>query len=145
MFCQNKFTQKKLLSEWVRKITQPLHNKTSQESRKAALRVGRLSRCWDDKTNCDKTQKLKLWKKNLKTQIVTKLINSNCDKTRGLIRPAILQNPGMDTFLRAEPRFVHLSCNILILMKNTAMQGPNYELCSQVGVIQKFSGFFLRF
>ena len=50
--------------------------------------------------------------------------------SRGQIRPAILQNPGMDTFLPAEPRFVHLSCNILILMKNPAMQGPNNELCS---------------
>ena len=53
--------------------------KTSRESRKAALRVGWLSRCWGDKT-----QKLKLWKKNLKTETVTKLKNSNCDKTHKL-------------------------------------------------------------
>ena len=39
-------------------------------------------------SNCDKTQKRKLWKKlkasncdNLKTQIMTKLYNSNYDKT----------------------------------------------------------------
>ena len=49
---------------------------------------------------------------------------------RGQICPAILQNPGMDTFLPAEPRFVLQSCNILILMKNPAMQGPSNELCS---------------
>ena len=30
-------------------------------------------------SNCDQTQKLKLWW-NLKTQIVMKLLNSNCDK-----------------------------------------------------------------
>ena len=45
--------------------------KTLRELRRAALRVGWLSRCWGDKKNCDKTQKLKLWKKNLETQIVT--------------------------------------------------------------------------
>ena len=50
---------------------------------------------------------------------------------RGKLRIEVRgQNPGMDTFLPAEPRFVHLSCNILILMKNPAMQGPNTELCS---------------
>ena len=32
-------------------------------------------------SNCDKTQKLKLWQ-NSKTQIATKLENLNCDKTK---------------------------------------------------------------
>ena len=41
--------------------------KTSQELRKAALRVGQLSRCWDDKK-----------------KIATKLENSNFDKTQKL-------------------------------------------------------------
>ena len=44
---------------------------------------GRLSRCWGDKKIVT-TQKLKLWKKTLKTQFVTKLKNSNCDKTQKL-------------------------------------------------------------
>ena len=38
-----------------------------------------------DKSNCDKTQKLKLWGgKNSKTQTVTKVKNSNFDKTQKL-------------------------------------------------------------
>ena len=37
------------------------------------------------KSNCDKTQKPKLKKKNSKTQSVAKLKNSNCDKTQQLL------------------------------------------------------------
>ena len=73
--------------------------KTLRESQKAAMRVGWLSRCWGDKkklwqlensdceekkhknSNCDKTQKLKLWQ-NSKTQNVTKLKNWNWDQTQ---------------------------------------------------------------
>ena len=33
-------------------------------------------------SNCDKTQKLKLWKKNTKILNVTKFKDSNCDKTK---------------------------------------------------------------
>ena len=35
------------------------------------------------KSKCDKTQKLKMWQ-NSKTQIVTRLLNSNGDKTHNL-------------------------------------------------------------
>ena len=59
--------------------------KTSRESRKAALRVGLLSRCWGDKKKLWQTSKTQiLEKKTLKTQIVTELKNSNCDQTQKL-------------------------------------------------------------
>ena len=57
----------------LKKVVTKLKNKTLQESRKAALRVGRLSSCWGDKRNSDnsktqivrkkKTKKIKMWKK----------------------------------------------------------------------------------
>ena len=77
-----------------KKIVTKLEKKTLQESQKAALRVGRLSRCWGDKKNCDKTRKLKLcrkkpWKlklwQNSRTQIVTKLKNWNWDQTQNFL------------------------------------------------------------
>ena len=51
-------------------------------------------RLWQ-KSNSDKTQKLKLWQ-NLQTQIVTRLINSNCDQTKKKMRQK-LANINCDT------------------------------------------------
>ena len=67
--------------------------KTLRESQKAALRVGRFSRCWGDKNKLWQNSKTQIVKKNLKTQklwqnsktlIVKKLKNSNRDKTQKL-------------------------------------------------------------
>ena len=65
---------------------------------------------WNSKTkimtklqnsNCDKTPKLKLWKKKKKsnfdkTQIVTKLNNSKCDKTQIVAKLKLWQNSNCD-------------------------------------------------
>ena len=53
--------KKKKNDQTLKKIVTKLKKKTLRDLQKAALTVGRLSRCRGDKKNCDKTRKLKLW------------------------------------------------------------------------------------
>ena len=78
------FSHKNHLTSSHKKSRNLLTQKTLRELQKAALRVGRLSRCWGDKKNVTKLKNSNCQKKKPKTQIMTKLKNSNCDKTQKL-------------------------------------------------------------